>query len=176
LPPRSGPRAQRCIVRHARMRHQHRPGGSIGVFGFWSFKCKNYCCTQPYRPTGVGVSAKPDRLDSSVDGSELARRISLANPVASRRDEIECGSSGLQRPQSLLPTAVIVATLTPRVAPNHRCKYTHRPRGSEATVPILGFGMKAIGVGEQPLPRIVLGRSSLTSASVPKLMIFCFSC
>jgi len=36
--------------------------------------------------------------------------------------------------------------------------------------------MKAIGVGEQPLPRIVLGRSSLTSASVPKLMIFCFSC
>src|SRR5262249_21867365 len=102
----------------------HRPGGSIGVFGFWSFKCKNCCCTQQYRPTGVGVSAKPHRLDSSVDGSELARRISLANPVASRRDEIECGSSGLQRPQSLLPTAVIVATLTPRVAPNHRCKYS----------------------------------------------------
>jgi hypothetical protein len=29
---------------------------------------------------GVGVSAKPDRLDPSADGSGLARRISLANP------------------------------------------------------------------------------------------------
>ena len=34
-------------------------------------------------------------------------------------------------------------------------QYTHRQRGSEAAVPILVSGMKAIGCDEQPLPRIV---------------------
>jgi hypothetical protein len=34
-------------------------------------------------------------------------------------------------------------------------QYTHRQRGSEAAVPILVSGMKAIGRGEQPLPRVV---------------------
>jgi len=34
-------------------------------------------------------------------------------------------------------------------------QYTHRQRGSEAAVPILVSGMKAIGCGEQPLPRVV---------------------
>jgi len=63
----------------------------------------------------------------------------------------------------------------PTVDPNHDAD-THRQRGSEAAVPILDSGMKAIGAGEQPLPRIVLGRSPLTSAGVPKLMIFSFSC
>src|SRR6266404_9494793 len=49
------------------------------------------------------------------------------------------------------------------------CRYTHRQRGSEAAVPNLLIGMKAMRWCEQPLPQIVLGGSSLKSAGAPKL-------
>jgi hypothetical protein len=60
--------------------------------------------------------------------------------------------------------------------PNHDADIRIGSEAPKQRLPILVSGVKAIGCGEQPLPRIVLGRSSLGSAGVPKLMIFCFSC
>ena len=50
----------------------------------------------------------------------------------------------------------------PTVDPNHDADIRIDQRGSEAAVPILDYGVNAMGAGGQPLPRIVLGRSSLT--------------
>jgi len=55
--------------------------------------------------------------------------------------------------------------------PNHDADIRIGSEAPKQRLPNLFPGTKAIGGREQPLPRIVLGRSSLTSAGLPKLEI-----
>ena len=69
--------------------------------------------------------------------------------------------------------AIIVATslyaVDPRADPNHDADIRIGSEAPKQRLPNLFLGMIAMHKREQPLPRIVLGRSSLSSAVSPKL-------
>jgi hypothetical protein len=68
--------------------------------------------------------------------------------------------------------AIIVATslyaVDPRADPNHDADIRIGSEAPKQRLPNLFLGMMAMHKREQPLPRIVLGRSSLSSAGSPK--------